>query len=177
MYILKKKMAKTIGGVMGRMFMYQSQDHPVKLFCGLCIIVFQYWWLSADFALLYFRIIHPVKMVCGFIAISVAFGGFVYCTSSRWKARKFKREHPIISVILILLAGYLLVYMVGAVIVFMFGIAFPLLRKYWLNMLLICASFCCSIIKSVTLKHTFFSDKYNHLLETVLSILKQCFET
>ena len=85
--------------------------------------------LIAECYFLLFRIIHPVKMVCGFTAISVAFGGFVYCTSSRWKARKFKREHPIVSVLLILLAGYLLVYMLGAVIVFMFGIAFPLLCK------------------------------------------------
>lgn len=71
-------------------------------------------------------------MVCGFLAISVAFGGFVYCTSSQYKARRFKQNHPIISVILILLAGYLLVYMCGAVIVFMFGIAFPMLCKFYL---------------------------------------------
>ena len=69
-------------------------------------------------------------MACGFCAIAVAFGGFVYCTSTQWKARRFKRDHPVISVIVILLAGYLLVYMFGAVIVFMFGIAFPLLCKY-----------------------------------------------
>ena len=72
-------------------------------------------------------------MACGFCAIGVAFGGFVYCTSTQWKARRFKRDHPIISVIVILLAGYLLVYMFGAVIVFLFGIAFPLLCKYLLN--------------------------------------------
>ncbi|XP_060595348.1 PRA1 family protein 3-like [Ruditapes philippinarum] len=85
------------------------------------------YFLTALLVFLLIGIVHPVQMVCGFIAISVAFGGFVYCTSSRWKARRFKRDHPIISVIVILLSGYLLVYMVGAVIVFMFGIAFPLL--------------------------------------------------
>lgn len=72
-------------------------------------------------------ILHPVKMVCGFAAISAAFGIFVYCTNSQWTARRFKRNHPVISLIIIVAAGYLLVYMFGAVIVFMFGIAFPLL--------------------------------------------------
>ncbi|KAL5014238.1 hypothetical protein ScPMuIL_008508 [Solemya velum] len=72
-------------------------------------------------------IIHPVKMVCGFVAIAVAFGGFVYCTNYQWKARRFKRNHPLISVVIVLTAGYLLVYMAGAVVVFMFGIAFPIL--------------------------------------------------
>ena len=79
---------------------------------------------------LFSRIVHPVKMVLGFAALSVAFGGYVYCTNSQWQARQFKRNHPLFSVIIILAAGYLLVYMFGAVIVFMFGIAFPLLCKY-----------------------------------------------
>ncbi|XP_062612813.1 PRA1 family protein 3-like [Saccostrea cucullata] len=72
-------------------------------------------------------ILHPVKMVCGFAAIAAAFGVFVYCTNSQWTARRFKKNHPVISLIIIVAAGYLLVYMFGAVIVFMFGIAFPLL--------------------------------------------------
>ena len=79
---------------------------------------------------IYFSIIHPVKMVFGFTALAIAFAGYVYGTNNQWKARQFKREHPLISMVIILAAGYLLVYMLGAVIVFMFGIAFPLLCKY-----------------------------------------------
>lgn len=78
----------------------------------------------------FFRIIHPVKMVCGFAAISVAFAVFVYCTNSQWTARRFKQDHPLISILIVLAVGYLMVYMFGAVIVFMFGIAFPLLCKF-----------------------------------------------
>lgn len=80
---------------------------------------------------LHFRLMHPVKMVLGFVAISVAFGGYVYCTNSQWRARQFKRNHPFFSVIIVLAAGYLVVYMMGAVIVFMFGIAFPLLCEHF----------------------------------------------
>ncbi|XP_050414455.1 PRA1 family protein 3 [Patella vulgata] len=85
------------------------------------------YFLTALVLFLVIGIIHPIKMVLGFAAISVAFGGFVYSTNNQWKARKFKRDHPLISVVVILVGGYLLVYMFGAVIVFMFGIAFPLL--------------------------------------------------
>ncbi|KAL3853183.1 hypothetical protein ACJMK2_016748 [Sinanodonta woodiana] len=85
------------------------------------------YFLKALLVFLIIGIMHPVHMVCGFVAISVAFGGFVYCTNTQWKARQFKQNHPIISVLIILLAGYLLVYMFGAVLVFLFGIAFPML--------------------------------------------------
>ena len=91
---------------------------------------------------LFFRIVHPVKMVLGFAAISVAFGGYVYGTNNQWQARQFKRNHPLVSVLIILAAGYLVVYMFGAVIVFMFGIAFPLLCKYVQSMKLITTTVC-----------------------------------
>ncbi|CAG2217015.1 PRA1 family protein 2-like [Mytilus galloprovincialis] len=85
------------------------------------------YFLVALIVFLLIGILHPVKMVCGFAAISVAFGVFVYCTNSQFTARRFKQDHPLISVLIVLAVGYLLVYMIGAVIVFMFGIAFPLL--------------------------------------------------
>ena len=70
---------------------------------------------------------HPVKMVLGFSALAIAFGSFVYGTNNHLPARQFKRKHPLISIAIIMAAGYLVVYMFGAVIVFLFGIAFPLL--------------------------------------------------
>ncbi|KAK3103359.1 hypothetical protein FSP39_018700 [Pinctada imbricata] len=85
------------------------------------------YFLTAIVLFLLIGIVHPVKMVCGFAAISIAFGVFVYCTNSQWSARRFKRNHPLVSVMVILATGYLVVYLIGAVIVFMFGIAFPLL--------------------------------------------------
>ncbi|CAI9721935.1 Hypothetical predicted protein [Octopus vulgaris] len=85
------------------------------------------YFLTALFVFLIIGVIHPVKMVFGFVAIAAAFGGFVFCTNNQWKSRKFKRDHPIISVLIVLGAGYLLVYMLGAVIVFLLGVAFPLM--------------------------------------------------
>ncbi|XP_076469636.1 PRA1 family protein 2-like [Babylonia areolata] len=85
------------------------------------------YFLSALIIFLIIGIFHPVKMVLGFAAISVAFGGYVYTTNYQGQARRFKRNHPLFSILIVLAAGYLLVYMFGAVIVFLFGIAFPLL--------------------------------------------------
>ncbi|XP_064605558.1 PRA1 family protein 3-like [Liolophura sinensis] len=85
------------------------------------------YFLTAVVVFLLIGIIHPVKMVLGFAAISVVFLGFVYCTNTQWRAKRFKRDHPIISVMIVLVGGYLVVYMFGAVIVFMFGVALPLL--------------------------------------------------
>ena len=68
-------------------------------------------------------------MILGFGAVAAAFAGFVYITNNRAECRRFKRHHPGVSVALILFAGYLLVYLMGSVIVFLFGIAMPLLGE------------------------------------------------
>ena len=90
-----------------------------------------------------------MKMVLGFAAISVAFGGYVYCTNNQWQARQFKRNHPLVSLLIIVAAGYLVVYMFGAVIVFMFGIAFPLLCKYIWSMKLIKTALCVLVLSLI----------------------------
>lgn len=48
------------------------------------------------------RLIHPVKMFYGFLALAVAFGLFYYVTYERQPAQKFKRNHPLISVLVVL---------------------------------------------------------------------------
>uniref|UniRef100_T1J861 PRA1 family protein n=1 Tax=Strigamia maritima TaxID=126957 RepID=T1J861_STRMM len=75
-------------------------------------------------------LIHPVKMLYGFLAILVAFGLFYYGTNSQRAALKFKHDHPVLSVIIIftgmLISGYFIVYMLGSVVVFLFGILLPM---------------------------------------------------
>lgn len=68
-------------------------------------------------------------MLLGFFCICLAFAVFAYATSSNNDAVTFKKEHPLISLAVILCAGYFLVYMVGSVIVFFFSMALPMLRK------------------------------------------------
>lgn len=85
------------------------------------------YFLSALLIFLLIGIIHPVQILLGFTALAVIFGTFVYFTNNQYKARRFKHDHPVVCVAAVLGAGYLVVYMFGAVLVFMFGIAFPML--------------------------------------------------
>jgi len=69
-------------------------------------------------------------MLLGFVCICLAFAVFAYATSSNNDAVTFKKEHPLISLAVILCAGYFLVYMIGSVIVFFFSMALPMLLVF-----------------------------------------------
>jgi len=85
------------------------------------------YFLSALLIFLLIGIIHPVQILLGFAALALVFGCFVYFTNNQYKARRFKHDHPVVCVFAVMAAGYLVVYMFGAVLVFVFGIALPLL--------------------------------------------------
>ncbi|KDR23648.1 PRA1 family protein 3 [Zootermopsis nevadensis] len=75
-------------------------------------------------------IIHPMKMLCGMLAIGVAFGLFYYLTNARRSATRFKKDHPVISVLIVLGGGYFIVYMLGSVIIFLLGILLPVVVTF-----------------------------------------------
>ncbi|XP_076358575.1 PRA1 family protein 2-like isoform X1 [Tachypleus tridentatus] len=85
------------------------------------------YFLMAVLVFLIIGIIHPAKMLCGMMAICVAFGLFYYVTNTKRSATRFKQEHPVISLAVIFIGGYFIVYMFGAVVIFLFGIGLPLL--------------------------------------------------
>ncbi|XP_015920838.1 PRA1 family protein 3 [Parasteatoda tepidariorum] len=72
-------------------------------------------------------LIHPAKMLCGIAAMLAAFGLFCYVTNSKRTAAKFKRDHPVVSLLVIFSGGYFVVYMLGSVLIFLFGIMLPVL--------------------------------------------------
>ncbi|KAF4532650.1 hypothetical protein B566_EDAN009831 [Ephemera danica] len=72
------------------------------------------------------NLIHPMKMLCGTIAIAVAFGLFYYLTNAKPSAIAFKKDHPIIGLVLILGGGYFIVFMLSSVLVFLYGILLPI---------------------------------------------------
>ncbi|XP_067137801.1 PRA1 family protein 3 isoform X2 [Centruroides vittatus] len=83
------------------------------------------YFLTAMVVFLIVGLIHPVKMLCGMLAILATFGLFYYITNSKRTATRFKRDHPLISVGIIFTGGYFIVYMLGSVVVFLFGILLP----------------------------------------------------
>ncbi|GFT77851.1 PRA1 family protein 3 [Nephila pilipes] len=72
-------------------------------------------------------LVNPTKMICGILAVGAVFGLFCYVTNSKRSATKFKRDHPVLSLLVIFSGGYFVVYMLGSVLVFLFGIMLPVL--------------------------------------------------
>jgi len=83
--------------------------------------------LTAMLIFLVIGMLHPHKFLCGMAALAVMLAIFYYITNKKAMASQFKRDHPLLSVTLILSGGYFIVYMLGSVMVFMFGICLPLL--------------------------------------------------
>jgi len=73
------------------------------------------------------RVVHPVQMIFGCAAVAVAFAGFVYASNNQTEIRRLKRKHPNLSIIVVMVGGYILIYLFGSVLVFLFGIALPML--------------------------------------------------
>ena len=75
-------------------------------------------------------------MVLGFTAVLLAFGAFVAASNHQVQLRKFKRQYPGLSVVAILVAGYILMCIFGSIIVFMFGIALPIFSMHFTSIAL-----------------------------------------
>uniref|UniRef100_A0A3B4XGY6 PRA1 family protein n=1 Tax=Seriola lalandi dorsalis TaxID=1841481 RepID=A0A3B4XGY6_SERLL len=61
------------------------------------------------------------------MVVTLLFLGFVWTAENQAPVRRFRRNHPSICVLVILLASYLFISVLGGVCVFLFGIAFPVL--------------------------------------------------
>lgn len=70
-------------------------------------------------------LIHPLKMFLGLFAIAVACSLLVAASNGGPQVAKFKQDHPIISVIAILVGAYLIVYLLDGILVFLLGILLP----------------------------------------------------
>nr|CAH7727019.1 unnamed protein product [Callosobruchus chinensis] len=70
-------------------------------------------------------VVHPIKMACGFLATAVLLMIFVYVTNEQVAAARFKKNHPIVSILLIFSGLYLLAYMLQSLLVFSLGILLP----------------------------------------------------
>ena len=75
----------------------------------------------------YSSVVNPVQMLFGFVTVAVVFSVFVYASNSQSQIRRFKRHHPGVCVLVVLLVGYYVIHLFGSIIVFLFGIALPLL--------------------------------------------------
>uniref|UniRef100_A0A3B3YD64 PRA1 family protein n=1 Tax=Poecilia mexicana TaxID=48701 RepID=A0A3B3YD64_9TELE len=73
---------------------------------------------------LYFQ---PIQMFVGMTVVTTLFLGFIWAAENKAPIRRFRRNHPLLAVLAILLASYLFISVLGGVAVFLFGIASPVL--------------------------------------------------
>ncbi|XP_037077659.1 PRA1 family protein 3-like [Pollicipes pollicipes] len=85
------------------------------------------YFLLAIIIFLVVGVLHPLQFCCGMLAICVMFVIFYHITNRKAMATRFKRDHPLLSLLLFLAGGSFIVYMLGSVMVFLFGICLPTL--------------------------------------------------
>ncbi|XP_075879777.1 PRA1 family protein 2 [Nelusetta ayraudi] len=85
------------------------------------------YFLSAVLLLLLVGYFHPFQLFVGATVVTLMFVGLVWAAENQAPVRRFRRNHPLLTVLAILLASYLFVSLLGGVAVFLFGIAFPVL--------------------------------------------------
>jgi len=106
------------------LYLHCRAFHPVQMVLYLHCRAFH----PVQMALyLHCRVFHPVQMILGCLAVAGTFAGFVYASDHQAELRRFKRNHSGLSLAIILLVGYGIIYLIGSVLVFIFGIALPLL--------------------------------------------------
>uniref|UniRef100_A0A8C6SE25 PRA1 family protein n=1 Tax=Neogobius melanostomus TaxID=47308 RepID=A0A8C6SE25_9GOBI len=72
-------------------------------------------------------VLPPASDARGAAVVVLSFLGFVLAAENQAPVRRFRRKHPAVCLLAILLLSYLLVTVLGSVAVFAFGIAFPIL--------------------------------------------------
>ncbi|XP_077079378.1 PRA1 family protein 2 [Siphateles boraxobius] len=69
----------------------------------------------------------PLQLILGATIVILLFLGFVWAAENKSVIRRFRRNHPSLSLAAILGSSYLLLSVLGGVAVFLIGIAFPIL--------------------------------------------------
>ncbi|KAG7504889.1 hypothetical protein JOB18_018856 [Solea senegalensis] len=85
------------------------------------------YFLSALGLLLLVGYWQPLQLCVGAVVVTCMFLGFVWAAENQVTIRRFRRKHPSMCVLVILLLSYLFISVLGGVAVFLFGIAFPTL--------------------------------------------------
>ncbi|XP_029942777.1 PRA1 family protein 2-like [Salarias fasciatus] len=83
--------------------------------------------LSALGLLLLAGYLRPLQTVLGAAVVSVLFLGLIWGAEHRAPIRRFRRNHPLLSLLAVLSLSYTLLTVLRAAAVFLFAIAFPIL--------------------------------------------------
>merc|ERR1719414_155365 len=84
------------------------------------------YFLSSIIIFLLVTFFHPQTMALGLILFGTMFGLFWYAQQQKAAVHQFKRDHPIISFVVLVTVCHYLIYKMGALIVVCLGIALPI---------------------------------------------------
>ena len=72
---------------------------------------------------------HPGQMLLGIGSVSGLLVLYNYLAKNQRVVNDLKKSYPVLCVVAILAAGYLVVHLVGSVLVFIFGVLLPISGK------------------------------------------------
>jgi len=70
--------------------------------------------------------LNPQKMLLGMITMGILFGLLYYLAQTKNQVGKFKKDHPMIVMLSVMCVGYFIIFKMGCILVFLFGVAVPL---------------------------------------------------
>ena len=77
-----------------------------------------------------FRYFRPVAILLGLVVFAALLAGFVYSTKQPTALTTMAHNRPIVILVLLLVAAFLIIRMFGTVFIFLLGIALPLACKF-----------------------------------------------
>jgi len=69
---------------------------------------------------------HPFKMFLGVVAIGIGITMFALANNAGPQVSKFKVDHPVVSLVLLLIGCYFIIYLLGGIVVLVFGVLLPI---------------------------------------------------
>lgn len=76
-----------------------------------------------------FSFFRPTAIIFGLLVLAVLLAGFVYSTRQNTALTNLANDRPVVILILLLVAAFMIIRMFGTIFVFLFGIALPLACK------------------------------------------------
>jgi len=70
--------------------------------------------------------LNPQKMLVGIFTMALLFGLLYYLAQTKNQVGQFKKDHPMIVMFSVVCLGYFIIYKMGCILVFLFGVAVPL---------------------------------------------------
>ena len=69
---------------------------------------------------------YPQEMAVGVVTVGVLFALSFYLQQQKHEVRQFKQQHPAVVFSLIVVFSYYLIYKLGSIVVFLFGVTLPI---------------------------------------------------